>query len=187
VPENAIEEVASEVAATNLQPFFDASIRGVGELDYSVFEHVGLELKFRSKESAGDKGGTPARKKDEKPKGYLGISTRGSHSIGSVLSGSPAAISGLYSDDEVVSLDNIKCDAGSLISRCEDRSPGDSVRVLVFRRDLLTEVSVKLGTKPLECAYFEQTKHPTLAQQTAYANWLKHGMQAEDEASRGSR
>ncbi len=177
VAEEGIERAASEVAGRDLSDFFDRAIRALDELDYSLFEHVGLTLRFRAKESTSDKGGTPPRGKTEKPGGSLGIVPRGSHGIASVLTNSPAANALIYSDDEVVALDNIRCDVQTLIARCEDKKPGDTVKVLVFRRDLLTECTVTLGAKPQEVAYLTQVEQPTPQQAEAYAKWLHHSME----------
>src|SRR5262249_47346643 len=61
VPEDGVERAATEVASRDLSAFFDRAIRSTAELDYSAFQHVGLEVKFRVKESPGDKGGSPPR------------------------------------------------------------------------------------------------------------------------------
>ena len=61
VPEDGVEAAASEVAGSDLRPFFDRALRSTDELDYSVLEHVGLRLRVRVRESCGDKGGTPPR------------------------------------------------------------------------------------------------------------------------------
>src|SRR5262249_30431957 len=63
VPEDGVEQAASEVAGGSLGPFFDVYIRGTDELDLSLFQHVGLEARFRVRESSNDKGGSPPRTK----------------------------------------------------------------------------------------------------------------------------
>ncbi len=171
VPENGIEAAAIEVGTDALQPFFDASLRGVGELDYSVFSHVGLEAKFRVRESNSDKGGTPPRKA-EKVQGALGIVPKGSGAIATVLDGGPGMLAGLYADDEIVALDGFKCDANGLVARCEERRPGEIVKVTLFRRDKLLEVPVTLGAKPTDTVYLTRLDKPTEAQKSAYEAWL---------------
>jgi predicted metalloprotease with PDZ domain len=174
VPEDGVEAAAIEVAGEELQAFFDRALRSTEELDCSVFADVGLEAKLRVRESANDKGGTPPRIKpaEVKPRGYLGVLTKGSGTIGTVLDGSPAMDAGLYADDEVVALDGYKVDAAGLISRCEDRRPGDTVKVTIFRRDKLLEVPVVLGAKPADAFYLAKVESPTAAQKAAYEAWL---------------
>lgn len=171
VPEDAIERIASEVAGVDLRPFFDHALRSTDELDYGVLSHVGLEVRFRVRESPGDKGGTPARSKESRPKGWLGATARPSGTLSSVLEDSPAMAAGLYVDDEVVAVDGFKVDGGSLISRCEDTSPGQTVRLTLFRRDRLRTVDVCLGEKPADGAYLLKVEHPTAQQKAAWAAW----------------
>jgi predicted metalloprotease with PDZ domain len=172
VPEDGVERAASEVAGKDLGPFFDRAIRGTEELDYQVLEHVGLTASFRVRESTSDKGGSPPRVKDLKPRGWLGINTRGGQSIGSVLDGSPAAEAGLYADDEIVALDGFKVDAQTLLSRCEDKRPGERVRVTVFRRDRLLELEVTLAPKPMDAVFLARVERPSDAQKAAFRAWL---------------
>ncbi|MEW5737740.1 MAG: PDZ domain-containing protein [Myxococcota bacterium] len=172
VPEDGVEAAAQEVAGINLKPFFDRALRSVDELDLSVLSHVGLEAKFRPRESTGDKGGTPPRNKGEKNPGYLGVATKGSSTIATVFDGSPAMQAGIYADDEVVALDGFKCDAGQLLSRCEDKRPGETVKLTLFRRDRLLEVPVVLGARPADAVWLARVENPTDAQKAAYQAWL---------------
>ena len=54
VPEDGVEKAAAEVAEKDLTPFFDRALRSTEELDYSVFSHVGLEVRFRMRESTSE-------------------------------------------------------------------------------------------------------------------------------------
>lgn len=175
VPEDGVEAAASEVAGIDLTPFFDRALRTTEELDYSVFSHVGLEPSFRPRESAGDKGGTPPPKGkagEGRAKGWLGLTTKGSSTVATVLEGSPAQEAGLYVEDDVVALDGWKVDGAGLLSRCEDKRPGETVRVTVFRRDRLLEVPVVLGQKPAEAVWLARVERPTDAQKAAFQAWL---------------
>ncbi|ATB46933.1 M61 family metallopeptidase [Corallococcus macrosporus] len=175
VPEDGVEAVASEVAGVDLTPFFDRALRTTAPLDYGVFAHVGLELNFRPRESASDKGGTPpprGRAGEGRPRGWLGVTTRGSGTISVVMDGSPAQDAGLYVEDDLVALDGWKVDGANLLARCEERRPGETVRLTVFRRDRLVEIPVVLGTKPAEAAWLSRVERPTDAQKAAYQAWL---------------
>ncbi|HYH99956.1 M61 family metallopeptidase [Hyalangium sp.] len=174
VPEDGVEKLVSEVAGKDLTPFFDRAVRSTEELDYSVLSHVGLEIGFRVRESSTDRGGTPTPRKgsEAKPKGWLGLSLKGNATVASVMDGSPAMEAGLYPEDEVVALDGYKTDGAGLLSRCEDRRPGETVRVTVFRRDKLMEVPVVLGQKPADAVYLTRVDKPSEAQKAAYQAWL---------------
>jgi predicted metalloprotease with PDZ domain len=149
-------------------------VRSTEELDYSVFSHVGLEVRFRPRESSSDRGGTPPPrvKGEPKPKGWLGVTTKGSATLATVLDGSPAQEAGLYVEDELVALDGWRVDAAGVLSRTEDKSPGDTVRLTVFRRDRLVEVPVTLGQKPADAVWLARVDQPTDAQKAAYQAWL---------------
>jgi predicted metalloprotease with PDZ domain len=174
VPEDGVEAAASEVAGRDLGPFFDRAIRTTEELDYSVFSHVGLEVRFRPRESAADKGGSPPRVKasESKPRSWLGLTTKGSSTVATVLEGSPAQEAGLYPDDELVALDGWRVDGAGLLSRCEEKPPGETVRVTIFRRDRLLEVEVVLGQRPADAAWLARVDKPTEAQRAAWQAWL---------------
>ena len=174
VPEDGVEAAATEVAGRDLSAFFDRAVRTTEELDYSVFSHVGLEVRFRPRESPSDKGGTPPPrvKGEPKPKGWLGVTTKGSGTIATVLEGSPAQEAGLYVEDDLVALDGWRVDAAGLMSRIDDKAPGDTVRLTVFRRDRLVEVPVTLGQKPADAVWLARVDKPTDAQKAAYQAWL---------------
>lgn len=177
VPEDGVERAAEEVAGTSLKPFFDRSLRSTDELDYSVFAHVGLEAKFRVRESPGDKGGSHPRVRpaEQKPKGWLGVMARGPAIIATVLDGSPAMEAGIYSDDEIVALDGFKVDANTLLTRVEEKKPGDHVRVTVFRRERLVECIATLASKPADAVYLARTQTVTEPQKQSFKAWLHAG------------
>jgi predicted metalloprotease with PDZ domain len=172
VPEEGVEAAASEIAGTSLKAFFDRALRGTDELDLEVLSHVGLEAKFRRRESPTDKGGTPPRTRSDKIEGWLGIVPKSS-GIATVLDGSPAMNAGLYADDEVIALDGLKCDATQLSNRVEDRKPGEVVKVTVFRRDRLIEVPVTLEAKPADGVYLQKVERPTEAQKASWQAWVQ--------------
>jgi predicted metalloprotease with PDZ domain len=174
VEEHGVEAAVNEVAGKDLTPFFDRAVRSTEELDYSVLSHVGLEVGFRVRESASDKGGSPPPRKasETRAKGWLGVLTKGNATVAAVMDGSPAMEAGLYPEDEVVALDGYKTDGVSLLSRCDDRRPGETVRVTVFRRDKLMEIPVVLGQKPADAAYLTRVDKPTDAQKASFQAWL---------------
>jgi predicted metalloprotease with PDZ domain len=174
VPEDGVEKAASEVAGTDLSAFFNRAIRSTEELDYSPFQHVGLELRFRVKESPTDRGGSGPRLKpgELKAKGWLGAAFKGGSTIACVLEGSPAMTGGLYADDEIIALDGYRADGATLLARCEEKQPGEVVRITLLRQDRLLEVDVKLENKPADAAYLARVDRPSDSQKAAYFAWL---------------
>ncbi len=179
VPEDAWEAAAEEVAGQSLRAFFDRALRSTEELDSSSLAHVGLDLRFRPKESAGDKGGTPPRSRDPRPRGWLGANVRQSGTVSVVYADSPAMDAGLYVDDEVIALDGARVDGAALLSRIDERAPGDTVRLTFFRRDKLMELDVTLGAKPEDAVWLVRSDAPTEAQKRAYAAWIGAAWDAE--------
>ncbi|WP_225412100.1 M61 family metallopeptidase [Stigmatella hybrida] len=174
MPEDGMEAAVREVSGQDLTAFFDLAVRSTRELDYSVLSHVGLQAEFRVRESTSDKGGTPPPRKSSevKPRGWLGLTTKGSGTLATVAEDSPAMEAGLCPEDELVALDGYKVDAASLLSRCEDKRPGDTVRLTVFRRDKLMELSAVLGQKPADAIYLSRVDKPSDAQKAAFQAWL---------------
>jgi predicted metalloprotease with PDZ domain len=177
VPEDGVETVAGEVAGQSLKPFFDRALRSTEELDWSVLSHVGLLAHTRMRESASDRGGTPPRLKtgEVRERGWLGVVPRSGSTLASVLSASPAMQAGLYAEDEVLALDGEKVDAAGLVSRCDEKAPGTSVTVHVFRRDRLVEVPVILGARPADGVWLGRVEKPTEAQKASYQLWMGAG------------
>src|SRR5229473_2323280 len=174
VPEDGVEKAACEVSGTDLSAFFDRAIRSTEELDYSAFQHVGLELRFRVRESPTDRGGSWPRLKpgELKAKGWLGAAFKSGSTIACVLESSPAMNGGLYADDEIIALDGYRVDGATLLARCEEKQPGESVRITLLRQDRLLEVNVQLENKPSDAAYLARVDRPSEAQKAAYFAWL---------------
>lgn len=174
VPEDGFERAAEEVSGQNLSSFFEPSLRGLNELDYSVFEHVGLEVLFRTRESPSDKGGSPARLRvgEARDKGWLGLATKNGGVVAWVAEDSPAMQAGIYVDDEIIAMDGFKLDGTSLVGRCEERQPNESIRLSLFRRDRLLELTVTLGNKPLDAVYLSRVDRPSAVQKKAFEAWL---------------
>ncbi len=59
-----------------------------------------------------------------------------------------------------------------LKARLEERAPGESVRLTLFRGDALLEVPVTLGQAPNDALELAAIAEPSAAQQAAYREWL---------------
>lgn len=140
---------------------FEHLVRGRGEIDLERrLAWVGLRLEAdwdgEPKKTAGSGApgqgtsvGAGAGTDDAPP--WLGarLNRDGARTVvAGVPAGCPAEAGGLYAGDEVLALDGLRVDAGSLPARLAARRPGDVVTLTVFRRDQLRELRVTLGTRP---------------------------------------
>jgi predicted metalloprotease with PDZ domain len=131
-----------EATGVDLGGLFGAHVKGRGELDLEKW----LAL-------AGLKVEAPEAEAGEPEGGWLGAQMReiaGRLTLASVLAGSPAERGGLCPNDEVVALDGFRVDDKALRERIASRAPGTRVRLSVFRREELVDVTVELGAKPPE-------------------------------------
>jgi predicted metalloprotease with PDZ domain len=109
---------------------------------------------------------------------------KGPSTVASVLADSPAMEAGIYADDEIVALDGYRVDGAGLLARCEEKKPNDAVRVTLFRRDQLIEVTVQLSAKPADALYLARVENPTPAQRAAYFKWLQAPLDESDHDTR---
>jgi predicted metalloprotease with PDZ domain len=79
---------------------------------------------------------------------------------------------GLYADDEIIALDGYRADGATLLARCEEKQPGELVRITLLRQDRLLDVNLKLENKPADAAYLARVDRPSDSQKAAYLAWL---------------
>jgi predicted metalloprotease with PDZ domain len=184
VGESTIEAIASEVAGSSLQGFFDKALRSTAELEPSaLLAGLGVVLHRRVLEGEQDQGGKPGSRKVLDPSASLGA-TLGSHDFGAVLStvltGSSAQHAGLSAGDVVVAVDGLHVNKGGLTKVLGDRSVGDVLHVHAFRRDELLEFKVVLQPAPKDAIYLTLVDEPEVA--TRRRLWLgdKHRRDQKD-------
>jgi predicted metalloprotease with PDZ domain len=173
VPEDGVEPVVAElVGAPAAAAFFDRYVRGTAPLapDLAL---LGLALRRRPARSGDDKGGKPARTEEGAAAGWLGaeLSNGPRITVVAVREGSPAWLAGLTADDELVAEGGFRLDRAGLQSRLEQRGPGGTLRLTLFRRDELVEVAVTLAAPPDDTAWLEPVEEPSEAQRAAYQAW----------------
>jgi predicted metalloprotease with PDZ domain len=175
VPEDAIErEVADLLGPAAARRFFDRFVRGTEPLELAL-DTIGLRLGRRVSTAFDDKGGTPPRPPENgKPDaGWLGIELAPGPKleVQSVREGSPAHRAGLYAGDEIVAEDGFRVDRGALWDRLCERGGGGTLRLTVFRRDALVDVSVALDPPRADAVWLEPVPHATPAQRAAFESW----------------
>jgi predicted metalloprotease with PDZ domain len=160
----AVEKVAGEQGGA-FKKFFEQFVSGTAELDYQrALGRAGLALKWTR--GAATEGDRP---------GWLGATTRAEARglvVASVRAESPAEAAGLYAGDELIAIDGARVDAARLAGRLAERAPGSTVRVAVFRRDVLHEIPVTLGEPPSESATIVPLEGATVEQAALREAWL---------------
>lgn len=139
------EELASELAGTDLTEFFDRYIRGTDEIDWETeLGALGLELR--------------RERDDDTPEAWLGINvdngdatSDGRIHVGSVPDDTPAAAAGLYPGDQLVAFDGWSVtEESDLKERLTEAEAGRSVELHLFRRGRLLARRVELGEHPAD-------------------------------------
>lgn len=158
--ETQLRETIAEVAAENLDDFFQRYIETTEELPFDDYLNpFGLYLKTVVESS------TP----------YLGIKVQSDSNrevIEYVAAESPAAIAGIDAKDELLAIDGIKVDAKSLEERLSDYQTKDTIQVTVFHKDELKTFAVTLA--PAQANRYELAIKDNLSpeQQQNLAGWL---------------
>jgi predicted metalloprotease with PDZ domain len=174
VPEDGVERAVSDVLGPDAtRAFFDRHVRGTGSLELAL-DHVGVRLGRRFAQGLDDKGGTaPKSNGSHRVPGWLGAQLGGGPklTVSSVREGSPAWRAGLYAEDEIVAEDGFRVDKGSLWERIQERGPGATLTLTVFRRDELVEVPLTLGDPPQDTIWLEPDPGATPQQRAAFTDW----------------
>ncbi len=155
-------KVASEVAGADLTAWFATHADTVDEVDYAeAFDYYGL----RFKPTAGPRG----------DKGWIGATTKidnGRLLITQVRRETPAFAAGLNVDDEILAIGDFRVRADQLETRLEQYRPGDTVSVLVARRERLMRIDVTLGAEPPRGYVVEVRDDATPEQLARLKAWL---------------
>lgn len=151
----------SEVAGTDLSNWLAPMLETTEELDYTeALDWFGLRFAE-----------TPA---NHKP--FLGVTTKndaGRTVITVITRDTPGYHSGLNVDDEILAIDNLRVRADSLAIRLGLYSPGDTIQILVARRDQLLTIPVQLASEPRRVWQLETLPQATGDQRHRLATWLR--------------
>jgi predicted metalloprotease with PDZ domain len=175
MPEDGFEKSAHEVTGIDLVDFFDASVRGTGELPLRQFlQQFGVELHWRPAHSAKDKGGLE-KKNGTAPAVWFGgsiASRNGKPVFTSIANGSPAELAGVAPGDQVVALDGLALTVGNVDQHLKGRRDKDVCSLHVFRGDELLELKIKFQAAPEDTAYLVINEDVELDVETRRAAWL---------------
>jgi predicted metalloprotease with PDZ domain len=157
--------VASEVAGRDLSAWFARAAESTEELDYQP-ALAWYGLRFRPVPPAGDR----------PQKAWLGINGRadgGRLVVGGIRRGSPADAAGLSVEDEILAIGDYRVRAEQWNERLEAFHAGDTVSLLVARRERLMRIDVTLGAEPQPSWRLEVDPAATPDQQAHFRALLK--------------
>jgi predicted metalloprotease with PDZ domain len=156
-----LRSVAEQASGVDLRSFWSNGVQGTAELDYSeALDTMGL--RFRS---SGERQGRV----------WLGATTRndgGRLLVTQVRRETPAYAAGLNVDDEILAIDDFRVRADQLNARLDQYIPGDTVALLVARRDQLMRLELKFGVEPPRDWRLETIPDASDARQRR-AQWLQ--------------
>jgi predicted metalloprotease with PDZ domain len=129
------QKASEMMAGTRLEDFFAKYVSGKADIEYAaILGPVGIDVQA----------------KQENPgKAYLGanlIEENGRLNIRSIPAGTPAYEQGLNARDQIVAVDGHRVTQSFLQTYISDREPGQTIKLSIFRFDILREFEVKLGS-----------------------------------------
>jgi predicted metalloprotease with PDZ domain len=189
-PERRVEALASEAAGEELRPFFDRWLRGTEELDFAAhLAAAGIALVPAHEMRPGAPGGPAGAAAGTMPPPPVGDPSAdrmrevrvgfqfkfegGKTIVGNVLAGSPAWRAGVSAGDEVLALDGLRIDAMSLGARLQEKAPGATVSLTVFRRDELLTLPMAVESGPPTRLALRPVDAPSPEQREMLDDWLR--------------
>ncbi len=176
MPERGLEEVASEVSGLDLGDFFDATVRGTGELalEQLLHEH-GVDYSLRRSTGRKDKGGNKAEA-GKRPAVWLGANLAvrsGKPVFANISNGGPAECAGVSPGDELVALDGVRAHVAGSDTRIRRYRPGDKSELTVFRGDELLTLKLVWADAPEDTCYLLDDGDAGDAAIDYRKNWLR--------------
>ena len=162
-PEEFVQ-IAGEVAGQDLSQWFHQALSTTEELDYKeALDWFGLEWKA-----------TAPPKNGGRPKAWTGFQTRneGRLTIRTVTRDTPAFSAGLSAEDEILAVDGFRVAPDQWSARLEQYAPGDTIELLLSRRDRIIRVPLRLGEEPPRRWQLQLSATASAAQKAHFAAWV---------------
>ena len=173
MPEDGFEIVCAEVTGLDLGDFFDASVRGTGELPLpKLLSKFGINYCLRRASNAKDKGGKSAKKQAGTWLGATLANKGGKSVFTTVANGGPAELAGVAPGDVAVALDRLALTAANCGQRLKTYRDGDKLELIVFRGDELITSHIKLADAPETTCYLEFDSDAGTDSLARQAAWL---------------
>ena len=175
MPEDGFERLCIEVSGADLEDFFQATVRGTGELPLeSLLLSHGVDYRLRRAAGGSDKGGRPA-KDTSLPTVWLGASLQSQNGravFAALMNDGPAEQAGVSPGDELIALDGLRVNAAGCDKRTRRYRPGDKSELTVFRGDELISLRMKWAEAPNDTCYLVLHEEADDAVQARRGDWL---------------
>ncbi|MDJ0939279.1 MAG: peptidase M61 [Woeseiaceae bacterium] len=173
--EDGFESACKEVSGLDLEDFFDAAVRGTGELPLEAMLRThGVETNLRAAVDGRDAGGKK-RKADDIPKVWLGVTLGGADGklvFDQVLSGGTAEKAGVAPGDVAVALDGLALTSANIGKRLRACRVNDRMDLVVFRGDELLTLKLRFQAAPEDTCWLTISDDVSMDVETRRAAWL---------------
>ncbi len=155
------QKAAELAAGKSLDDFFAKYVRGTAEIDYSEIVK-GIGLTYSVKETANGKAYVGADIAEE----------NGRLRVRSIAADTPAFEQGLNTGDQIVAIDGYRASQSFLQSYVGEKKPNDKIKLTLFRRDKLSEITFTLGSDTRKNYDLTPVPEPTDDQKRLYKQYL---------------
>lgn len=158
--DDQFKQAAEKFTGRDLTEFYAKYINGVEQIPYEKYlSIVGLKI---SDINIG---------KNDSYFGANSSTTNGKVIITSVTKGSPAYLSGINVNDEIIAIDNFRTD--DLTKAMGYKKVGDKISVLLSRDGMMKTIEVTIVKSAMVKYKIEKVANPTEAQELAYKQWIR--------------
>lgn len=175
MPEAGFEKLCADVSGLDLENFFDATVRGTGELPLeTLLKTQGIDYHLRRSAGGNDRGGK-SQDNGKPPVVWLGAilaSDSGKFVFRAVHNGGPAELAGISPSDEFVALDGLRIMPAGSEARTRRYQPGDKSDVTVFRGDELITLRLKWAEAPADTCYLQASDEADSETASRRKAWL---------------
>jgi predicted metalloprotease with PDZ domain len=174
MPEKGLEQVCAELSGLDLGDFFDATVRGTGELPLqAMLASVGVKFNLRGASSRKDKGGKPSKKEPGPTLGATLAEKAGKSVFATIHNGGPAEAAGVAPGDVAVALDGLALTAANCDRRLRSYRAGDSLELVVFRGDELISTEISPANAPENTCFLHLDSDADAMAIARQAAWLQ--------------
>ena len=155
------QRVSEMMAGRSLDDFFSKYVRGEADIDYAgIMAPLGLGV---------------TATQSNKNRAYIGADTaedNGRLTVRTVTVGTPAYDQGINTGDQIVAIDGYRASTQFLQTYLNEKKPGDTVRLTLFRFDKLREMDFTLGSNTRTEISIAPVENPNDAQRALYRAYM---------------